>query len=368
VGLGVSRSAVPTGLAYHELCLWHDTTSSAGPIADGGWVEPGEPGEGPHARRRLKSLLDASGLTCALDQLPIEPASRAQLLAVHDAGYVDRVELVAGGGGGLVGPNAPIGGRGFEIARIAAGAVCAAVDGVMSERCRRAFALVRPAGHHASRASGMGNCVFNNVAVAAEHARRRWGVRRLAILDWDVHHGNGTEAIFYADGDVLTISLHQDGWYPAHTGEFGRRGEGSGAGANLNVPLPAGSGDEAYVCALDEAVRPAIERHLPELIVIACGLDANAIDPYGRMLVSAGGFGLMTRMVVDLAERVCEGRVAVALEGGYSPLYVPFCGLAVVEALAGRSSGVADPYAARYDGPFQRLSPPQRAAVDAARL
>lgn len=360
----MSRAPAPTGFAFNELCLWYDTNSSAGPISGAAWIEPGAPGEGPEARRRLKSLLDVSGITDALIALPAEPASREDLLAVHSAEYVDRVEEIAAGGGGLIGPNVPIGGRGFEIARIAVGVVQAAVAGIVSGRCERSFALARPAGHHALPATGMGNCVFNNIAVAVEHARRKFGMRRVAIVDWDVHHGNGTEAIFYADPDILTISMHQDSWYPEGTGGVGDRGEGKGLGANLNVPLPAGSGNEAYLYALDQVVLPAVERHAPELILIACGLDANAMDPYGRMVVSASGFARMLEAVIELAERICDGRLAVALEGGYSQLYVPFCGLAVIEALAGLESGIADPYAGRYEGPFQQLSAAEQGAIE----
>jgi acetoin utilization deacetylase AcuC-like enzyme len=351
-------------LAYHELCLWHDTSAGAGPGEVDAWIEPGAPGEGPAARRRLKSLLDASGVTRRLGALTVEEAPRECLLAVHDGHYLEHVAAIARAGGGTVGHNAPIGRRGFEIAALAAGVVCAAVDSVCGPGPARAFALPRPAGHHASRDTGMGNCVFNNIAVAVEHARAHFDVARCAVVDWDVHHGNGTEAIFYEDGDVLTISLHQDDWYPRRSGSPAARGEGPGRLANLNVPLPAGCGDGAYLAALEELVVPALDRHRPELVIVACGLDASAMDPFGRMLVTAAGFRAMTAVLVGAAEAICGGRLIVALEGGYSPLYVPFCGLAAVEALAGVRTGVADPYAARYEGEFQALQPHQRSALN----
>lgn len=357
----------PLALAWHELCLWHDTTGSAGSIDGDGWIEPGEPGETPHARRRLKGLLDATGLTRRLLALDVEPVARPQLLAVHDAAYLELVEEVSRRGGGSVGPNAPIGARGYEIASLAAGAACASVDAVCAGRARRAFALVRPAGHHAARTGGMGNCVFNNVAVAAAHARERWGAARVAVVDWDVHHGNGTEAIFYDDPAVLTVSLHQEDWYPRGSGPADHRGAGRGRGANLNVPLPAGCGDGAYRAALEELVVPALRRHRPELLLVGCGFDANAMDPFGRMMVTADGFRAMAAIVAAAADELCEGRLAMVLEGGYAPLYVPFCGLATLEELAGVRTGVEDPYRERYGGWFQGVQPAQRAALDRLR-
>jgi acetoin utilization deacetylase AcuC-like enzyme len=342
-------------LVYDELYLWHDTSASAGPVAGRQpWIEPGAPGEGPESRRRFKSLIHTSGLAEQLRIVaPTRPADDA-LAAVHTVAYRKLVEDVSASGGGLVGPNTPIGARGHEIACRAAAGTAAAVDAVFGGYSKRAYALVRPAGHHAGADQGRGNCVFNNVAAGARHAQSRWAAGRVAILDWDVHHGNGTESIFLDDADMLTISLHQDDWYPRGSGQAHVRGP---AGTNINIPLPAGSGTAAYLTALDQIALPTIAAHRPDLIIVACGYDANAMDPYGRMLLNSRSFAQMTSLVADLADRICGGRLVFSHEGGYAPLYVPFCGLAVLETLSGNRTAVVDPFLERYSGEFQDLQP-----------
>jgi acetoin utilization deacetylase AcuC-like enzyme len=181
----------------------------------------------------------------------------------------------------------------------------------------------------------MGFCLFNSAAIAVRHAQRVHGARRVALLDWDVHHGNGSQAVFYGDPDVLFISLHQDGLYPADQGTLAERGEGEGVGANLNLPLPAGTGDAGYLAALEEVVLPAIAGFDPELIVLSSGQDAGACDPLGRMSVTTEGFRAMTTAVASLSEDQCGGRIVAIQEGGYSVDHMPFCVLATVEALAG---------------------------------
>ncbi len=355
----------PITLVYDELYLWHDTSASAGPVSGAQpWIEPGAPGEGPESRRRLKSLIHASGLDKHLHIVsPTEPADE-DLAAVHTASYRQLVQDVCSAGGGIVGPNTPIGRRGYEIACLAAAGAAAAVDAVFDSTSRRAYALVRPAGHHAAAGGGQGNCVFNNVAVAAHRARRRWGAERIAILDWDVHHGNGTESIFLDDPSILTISLHQDDWYPRGSGQAHVRGTG---GANVNIPLPAGSGTGAYLAALDHIALPAIDAHQPDAIIVACGYDANAMDPYGRMLLNSNSFKDMTGRVIAAADGLCDGRVVFVHEGGYAPLYVPFCGLAVLETLSEHRTDVTDPFLERYSGAFQDLQPVQQRAISGIR-
>jgi len=199
---------------------------------------------------------------------------------------------------------------------------------------------VRPPGHHALPDRGMGFCTFNNVAIAVRAVQRSHGVERIAIVDWDVHHGNGTQAIFYEDPNVLTISVHQDRCYPIDSGAADERGTGAGIGANLNIPLPAGSGHGAYVAAFERVVVPALQRFSPELVVVASGFDASAYDPLGRMLLHSDSYRALTERLLEAT----GGRLAAIHEGGYSEFYVPFCGLAVVETLAGRRTEVEDPY------------------------
>jgi acetoin utilization deacetylase AcuC-like enzyme len=189
----------------------------------------------------------------------------------------------------------------------------------------------------------MGFCLFGNVSVAAHHLRQARGLARVAIVDWDVHHGNGTQSAFYDDPSVLTISLHQDGCFPLFSGAVDDNGEGAGAGANINIPLPRGGGRGAYVAAFERVVVPALERFAPDFIIIANGLDAGAMDPLGRMQMHSDGYRELTKLIMGAADRLCEGRLVVEHEGGYSSAYVPFCGLAIVEELSGLSSGVEDP-------------------------
>lgn len=213
--------------------------------------------------------------------------------------------------------------------------------------------------------AGRGFCIFTNTAIAARHAQRAHGIERIAIVDWDVHHGNGPQAVFWEDADVLTVSLHQADWYPRGEGGADELGAGDGHGRNINVPLPPGSGIGAYAYAFEHVVLPAIRAHAPGLLIISCGFDASGMDPSGRMLLTSDDFRRLTRMCREAAEELCAGRLVLCHEGGYAPLYVPFCGLAVIEELAGCLTGVHDPFLPRYTGVgFESLQVHQRAVVD----
>jgi acetoin utilization deacetylase AcuC-like enzyme len=204
----------------------------------------------------------------------------------------------------------------------------------------------------------MGFCLLANGALAVEAALADGLAERIAVLDWDVHHGNGTEAVFYERGDVLTVSIHQERNFPLDTGAFSDRGGGAGEGANLNVPLPPGAGHETWLLALERLALRAIEAFCPDAVLVACGYDASAFDPLGRMLATAETFGAMTAAVRDLAARVCGGRLVLMHEGGYSETHVPFCGHAAIEALTGTAIRAPDPFAetllARQPGPAHR--------------
>jgi acetoin utilization deacetylase AcuC-like enzyme len=349
--------------------MWHDPGHGGGILPAGGWVEPGLHAENPEPKRRFHNLVHASGFDQQLVAVRPRPATEEELLRFHTASYLERLERASAGRGGDAskggaGDETPFGTGGYEIAQLAAGGALAAVEAVLDGRGTNAYALIRPPGHHAAADEGRGFCLLANVVLAVLHARARFGVRRVAIVDWDVHHGNGTQEAFYADGDALTISVHQDGAYPELIGRATERGTGAATQANVNVPLPAGSGAGAYRHAFERIVVPQIDRFEPELIVIACGFDASAADPSGRMMLHSAAFADMTNQMLALADVHCDGRLVAVHEGGYSPHYVPFCGLAVLEALAGRGSGVEDPYLAGYASrPGQDLQPHQRTAI-----
>lgn len=349
-----------TAIIWDERFAWHD----AGRASTNPWAEPYPALDRPESKRRIWSLLQASGLTEKLVALKPRLATEGELLRFHSKGYVDRVKALSEAGGGDTGESARLGANGFDIARLAAGACIEAADAVMRGRADNAYALVRPCGHHAEPDRGRGFCIFGNVVLAVAHASKVHGVERIAVIDWDVHHGNGTQSAFYADPDVLTVSVHQDGYYPTDSGRIEETGEGKGRGANINIPLPAGSGHEAYLAAFDEVIAPAVDRFRPELIVVASGYDAAVSDPLGRMLCHSDTYRQLTRRVVALAARHCNGRLVVCQEGGYSPTYAPFCGLAVVEELCGVRTAVVDPLLAWYANlTGQRLQPHQSAAI-----
>lgn len=331
---------------YDELSLWHSAGLHALTLPVGGWVQPPAAAghaESPETKRRFKSLLDVSGLTRHLQVRSAPSATQEDLLRVHTPGYLQRFKAMSDAGGGELGPNAPIGPGSYEIARLSAGLAMAAVDAVLSGEVDNAYSLSRPPGHHCLADSAMGFCFLANIAIAIEAAKARSGLGKVAVIDWDVHHGNGTQSIFEERDDVLTISLHQDGCFPpGYSGETDR-GRNAGSGANINIPLPPGSGHEAYLYAMERIVIPALERFEPELIMVACGYDANAVDPLARMLLHSDSFRQMTRSVRKAAEQLCQGRLVLVHEGGYSEAYVPFCGLATVEELAGVRTEVIDP-------------------------
>ncbi|MDE2305657.1 MAG: class II histone deacetylase [Gammaproteobacteria bacterium] len=333
-----------TGLVSHERYFWHDPGSGAGFDAVSEYAEPEPHPESPSTKRRLLSLLAVSGLGDSLVPIPPRAATVEELTSFHTPRYVEFVRSLSERGGGPIGDSASIGHGSYEIARLAAGGGICAVDAVVSGRVANAYALVRPPGHHAEPDRGRGYCVFGNAVIAVKHAQRVHGLGRIAVVDWDVHHGNGTETAFLSDPSVLTISVHQDRCFPLDSGFIEVTGEGAAAHTNLNLPLPPGSGHGAYVAAFERVVIPALLRFRPELIVIASGLDANMMDPIGRMLATSETYRIMARLVIGAAEAICRGRIVAMHEGGYSNAYVPFCGLAVIEELSGRRTPAADPY------------------------
>jgi acetoin utilization deacetylase AcuC-like enzyme len=361
---------LPTGLVSHERYFWHDTGTGAGFSNTNQYMQPDRHPESPESKRRFLALLEVSGLADRLLRIKPRPAERSELLYFHTGAYIDSVRELSAANGGTLGDSLTIGAGSYEIALLAAGGCLEAADAVLGGRAANAYALVRPPGHHAEANQGRGYCVFGNLVLLIRHAQRIHRVGRVAVVDWDVHHGNGTEAAFIEDPSVLAISIHQDRCYPIDQGQLSVTGCGKAAGTNLNIPLPPGSGHGAYLAAFDQVVLPALHRFRPELIVVASGLDASAMDPMGRMLCTSETFRAMSQRIAGAAQALCGGRLIATHEGGYSNAYVPFCGLPVLEEFSGVRTAVVDPYLEELmQMGGQDLQPHQAAAVaSAARL
>jgi acetoin utilization deacetylase AcuC-like enzyme len=293
----------------------------------------------------LKNLLEVSGLIKEMQVASAPEAPWEALSRVHPESYLSAFKAASDAGGGELGLRTPFGRGGFEIAALSAGLAAEALRAVLSGKAANAYALSRPPGHHCLADFPNGFCLLNNIAIAIHAARAEGRATRFAVVDWDVHHGNGTEAIFLADPDVLTISLHQDRNYPMDTGFADVRGEGAAFGTNINIPLPPGCGHVAYLHAIDRIVLPALHRFRPDVILVACGYDAGAMDPLGRMLATAQTFRAMTERMLAAAADLCADRLVLVHEGGYSEVHVPFCGHAVLEALTGSPIRAPDPLA-----------------------
>lgn len=335
-----------TSFYFEEMCLWHSAGLHAGTLPVGGWVQPSSGAghaESPDSKRRLRSLMDVSGLSQHLAIQSAPPATITDVLRIHPQAYLDQLKKVSDAGGGMLGDNAPFGSGSYEIVLQSAGLAVQALDDVMSGRYQNAYALTRPPGHHCLPSQAMGFCFLANIAIAIEAMRVKHDNKKVAIIDWDVHHGNGTQAIYYDDPNTLTISLHQENCFPAGYSGENDQGHGAGLGTNLNIPLLAGSGDDAYLYAFERIIEPALARFKPDVIMVSCGFDANALDPLARMQCHSESFRKMTEHTMRLAQLHCQNKLVMLHEGGYSESYVPFCGHATLEALCAWRSAVEDP-------------------------
>jgi acetoin utilization deacetylase AcuC-like enzyme len=289
-----------TGVVIDPRYLEHDTG-------------PGHP-ERPQRIAALLPLLDAAD--ARVERVAARPASGDELALVHDGAYVSEVAATQGKPGFAFDADTPTCVRSYEVARLAAGGLLALIDAVVSGRVHNGFAFVRPPGHHAERHRAMGFCLFNNVAVGAEYLRRRHGLQRILIVDWDLHHGNGTQHMFEDDPGVLYVSTHQYPYYPG-TGAIEEVGRGEGEGYTVNLALPAGCGDAEYGEAFARIVEPIARQYAPEFVLISAGFDAHARDPLGGMQVTEAGFKAMARALLDVAHEHASERCVALLEGGY---------------------------------------------------
>lgn len=267
--------------------------------------------------RAIEAELTRSGLLHDRPRVDFGPATREQLERIHHPDYLDEIEAAAASGGGWIDGDTLVGADSFAVASLAAGAAVAAVDAVLDGDIARGFVLARPPGHHATPDRGMGFCLLNSIAIAAAHALAR-GTRRILILDWDVHHGNGTQDAFYDTEHVLFCSIHQSPLYPG-TGAGHERGQGAGVGFTLNIPLPPGRGDDDYHQVLTEIVTPAARAYAPELVLVSAGFDAHRDDPLAGMRLTEAGFTHLATAAARIAAESAGGRLVAVLEGGYDP-------------------------------------------------
>jgi acetoin utilization deacetylase AcuC-like enzyme len=293
-----------TGLVYHPDFLEHDMGS-------------GHP-ESPQRLRSIMARLEKTGLLGRLATIEPEPVSDRWILEIHTANYLQQLKAHAPRSGYVsLDADTSMSAGSLRAAYLAAGGAVKAVDAIMAGDVEHAFCAVRPPGHHAEAARAMGFCLFNNVAIATRYIQRHYDVKRVLIVDWDVHHGNGTQHVFYDDGSVLFFSTHQYPYYPG-TGRAAEIGEGDGRGLTINVPMPVGQGDKEYQEVFENVLVPAADKFCPEFIIISAGFDAHIEDPLAGMALTEGGYTQLTNIVAGVARKYCHGRILSCLEGGYN--------------------------------------------------
>ena len=294
---------LPTGFVFHPDYLKHDSGQNH-----------------PESGERLFSLLahlEKKGLILRLKNIQPYPATVKWVEAVHDPRYIKMVEKICKNGGGMLDPDTHVGSESYQVALLAVGGIMAAVDAVMNKKIKNAFCAIRPPGHHAERDKAMGFCIFNNVAVGARYVQKKFGLKKVLIVDWDVHHGNGTQNIFLDDPSVFYFSVHQFPYYPG-SGAENETGEGEGEGYTFNMPMVAGSGDVEYIEAFQNIFYPVAYKFSPEFIFISAGFDAHEQDPLAGINLSEVGYKKMTEVITRLASECAEGRLVSVLEGGYN--------------------------------------------------
>ncbi len=293
-------------------------------IKDDRYLEHSAGDHHPESPNRLRVIHEL--ILKEFSDLPlIQPrlATEDELAAVHDPFYIQAIANTEGRAFSRLDADTGLSARTYEIARLAAGGLLNAVDAILAPQSsirnpHSVFAFVRPPGHHAEPSRGMGFCIFNNVAIAAEYAIEKHGLQRILIVDWDLHHGNGTQRSFYDRRDVLYFSSHQFPHYPG-TGDFDEVGSGNGEGFTVNAPFPAGFGDAEYAEVYSRILRPIALEYKPELVLVSAGFDPYVKDPLGGMQVTGKGFGNLASIVREIAEETCGGKVLITLEGGYNP-------------------------------------------------
>ena len=309
--------------------------AQTGVVIDPRYLEHDTGAGHPERPERIAVLLPAiEAAAGGYRRIPARPASGDDLALVHDGAYVEEVAATAHKAWFAFDADTPTSPRSFDTAALAAGGFLALLDAVMSGQTENGFAFVRPPGHHAERHRAMGFCLFNNVAVGAEYLRRRYGLQRVLIVDWDLHHGNGTQHMFEDDPGVLYVSTHQYPYYPG-TGAIDEVGRGAGEGYTVDLAFPAGFGDAEYADAFARIVEPIAHEYAPEFVLISAGFDAHVRDPLGGMQLTEAGFAAMTRSLLAVARDHAAGRCAAILEGGYDLTAIRQSSAAVLQQLQG---------------------------------
>lgn len=316
--------------------LWFAGRMQTGVVLDARYMAH-DTGHGhPERAERIGALLPAIGDRPDVVHVPPRAATGDDIVLVHGEGHFERVARTARHAHDALDADTPVSAQSFETACLATGGVLALLDEVMAGRLRNGFALVRPPGHHAERERAMGFCLFNNVAIGAAHLRVRHNLERVMVIDWDVHHGNGTQHAFAAAPEVLFVSTHRWPFYPG-TGGIDEMGSGEGKGFTVNLPFPGGFGDAEYLEAFHAVVAPLALEYEPQLILVSAGFDPHRRDPLGGMAVTEHGFAGMARALVEVADRVCDGRLVAVLEGGYDLRGTRDSVEAVLDVLCGRT-------------------------------
>jgi acetoin utilization deacetylase AcuC-like enzyme len=296
------KQVAPIAFVYHESCLQHDNG-------------PGHP-ERADRIRAIRDHLERAGLLATTLQIRPRPCPLETIARVHPVRYIEAIREACRRSPLRLDPDTGVSAGSWEAALLSAGGAIDACDAVVTGRASAAFVCTRPPGHHAEAEQAMGFCLFNNIAIAARHLQEAHRLERVFIVDWDVHHGNGTQHLFEEDDTIFYFSTHQFPFYPG-TGRREEKGRGRGAGFTLNVPLLAGSGDAEYQQVFGEVLRPAIDRFRPDAILISAGFDAHRADPLAGMVLTEAGYATMTRIVKEAADEICGGRIVSLLEGGY---------------------------------------------------